>query len=111
MEINVVASRARAFDTAGSAGTNEFPTSIQLGNYPNPFNPTTTISYALPERTYVQITVFNTLGQQVAVLVDGSQEAGERSVSFDATGLPSGLYLYRLTAGKYVETRKLVVLR
>jgi hypothetical protein len=88
------------------------PDNISLyQNYPNPLNPSTTISYSLPQRSQVTLTVFNALGQQVALLVDGETSAGFHDVRFDATGLASGVYLYRLQAGEYVETRKLILLR
>ena len=80
-------------------------------NYPNPFNPSTTIRFAIPERSHVQLTVFNTLGQQVATLVQGEQEAGYHEVQFDASELASGVYLYRLQAGDFVQTRKLLSLK
>jgi hypothetical protein len=80
-------------------------------NYPNPFNPSTTIRYGLPERSHVSLVVYNTLGQQVTVLQNGEQEAGYHEVKFDASSLPTGVYFYRLQAGSYVETRKLLVLR
>jgi hypothetical protein len=82
-----------------------------LQNYPNPFNPLTTIPFWLSRRMHVTLTVFNTLGQQVALLVQGAQEAGEHEVRFDGTGLPSGVYLYRLRAGEFVQTRRLLILR
>ena len=80
-------------------------------NYPNPFNPSTTIRYALPRRAHVMLTVYNTLGQQVSTLVNESQEAGYHDVRFSADGLASGVYFYRLRAGEYVTTRRLVILR
>ena len=82
-----------------------------LQNYPNPFNPSTTIRYGLPSRSHVTLTVFNTLGQQVAALVQGEQEAGYHEAVFDAAGLSSGVYLYGLTAGDFVQTRELVLVR
>jgi hypothetical protein len=82
-----------------------------LQNYPNPFNPSTTIRYALPRRSRVTLSVYNTLGQVVAPLVQEEQEPGYHDVRFDASGLASGVYFYRLTAGSFVETRKLMILR
>ena len=80
-------------------------------NYPNPFNPSTTIRYGLPQKSAVQLTIFNTLGQQVATIVQGEQEAGNHEVRFDGSNLSSGVYFYRLQAGEFVQTRKLLLLR
>ncbi len=80
-------------------------------NYPNPFNPSTTIRYALPERSHVTLTVFNALGQQVATLVQAEQEAGYHEVQYEASSLASGVYPYRLQAGDFAQTRRLVLLR
>jgi hypothetical protein len=80
-------------------------------NYPNPFNPSTTIRYGLPSRSHVTLTVFNALGQQVSVLQNGELEAGYHEVKFDAQNLPSGVYFYRMRAGSYVETKKLLLVR
>lgn len=80
-------------------------------NYPNPFNPSTTIRYALPQRSHVLLAVFNTLGQQVATLVNENEEAGYHDVRFDGSGVASGVYFYRLIAGEYVATKKFVILR
>jgi hypothetical protein len=87
-------------------------TSYELAqNYPNPFNPSTTIRYGLPQRSHVTLAVFNTLGQQVATLVQSEQEAGNHEAAFDASGLASGVYLYRLQAGDFVQTKRFVLLR
>jgi M6 family metalloprotease-like protein len=96
----------------GVAKNDPLPTVFSLSqNYPNPFNPSTTINYALPQRSRVTLTVFNTLGQQVVTLVNSEMEAGNHDVRFDATGLASGVYLYRLQAGEYVQSKKLIVLK
>ncbi len=82
-------------------------------NYPNPFNPTTLIQYSLPvgTRHAVSLRVYDLLGRAVAELVNEQQEAGVHSVTFDGRGLASGVYIYRLSVGKFVETKKLVLLR
>jgi hypothetical protein len=82
-----------------------------IQNYPNPFNPFTTIRYALPEPSYVILSVFNTLGERVVTLVDNERAAGFHDEIFDASGLSSGVYLYRMQAGLYVETKKMVIVR
>jgi hypothetical protein len=87
------------------------PESFSLSqNYPNPFNPVTTIRYALPARTCVKLQIFNMLGQTVAELVGTEQNAGYQSVVWNAN-VASGIYFYRLTAGSYTMTKKLVLLR
>jgi hypothetical protein len=80
-------------------------------NYPNPFNPSTTISYALPTQGFVSLKVFNVLGQEVAILVNGIESPGSKSVTLDGSGLPSGVYFYRLQAGSYSSTKMLMVVR
>jgi len=78
-------------------------------NYPNPFNPTTTIRYGLPQRSSLTLSVFNTLGQKVASLVNETQNAGYHEVKFDGSNHASGVYFYRLMAGSFVQTRKLLL--
>jgi hypothetical protein len=80
-------------------------------NFPNPFNPSTTIRYGLPVRSHVSVTVYNALGQQVAVLQNGEQEAGYHDVKFDGSHLGSGVYFYRIEAGPFVQTRKLLLIK
>jgi hypothetical protein len=95
-----------------SVSTKETPSAfVLLQNYPNPFNPSTRIAYELAGNVHVKLTVMNTLGQEVATLVNGNQEAGYYAVQFDASRLSSGVYLYRIQARDFVETRKLIVVR
>ena len=85
---------------------------FKLGqNYPNPFNPTTSIDYQLSARSDVTLKVYNLLGQEVSTLVDQKQEAGNYQVKFSGTRLPSGVYFYRLNAGMFSETKKLMLLK
>ncbi len=80
-------------------------------NYPNPFNPVTTIRYELPQQTDVQLTIFDLLGKEVTTLVSETQDAGFKSVRWDATNVASGVYFYQISAGELVQTRKMVVLK
>jgi uncharacterized protein (DUF362 family) len=79
--------------------------------FPNPFNPSTTIRYGLPRRAAVELAIYNSLGQLVALLQNGEQEAGYHEVRFDGSGLSSGVYFYRIQAGDVFQTRKLVLVR
>ncbi len=80
-------------------------------NFPNPFNPTTRIEFGLPRATHVRLTVYNALGQQVALLVDAPKAAGVHTVEFDARNLPSGLYFYKLEAGNVSRVRKMLLMK
>jgi hypothetical protein len=80
-------------------------------NYPNPFNPTTRIDYQLASQGHVRIEVYNIVGERVAELVNRVEARGNHSVAFDAAGLTSGIYFYRMTAGGFTQTRKLSILR
>ncbi len=80
-------------------------------NFPNPFNPSTKISYQIPERSFITIKVYSILGKEVRTLVEVEQPAGIYEVEFDAPNLPSGIYFYQLKAGSSVETKKMILLR
>ncbi|MBU0508216.1 T9SS type A sorting domain-containing protein [bacterium] len=80
-------------------------------NYPNPFNPGTQITFDLPENGLVTLKVYNLVGQEVVTLVSGSLSAGRHIVSFDARDLPSGLYMYKLTAGEFTATKKMLLMK
>jgi len=88
-------------------------------NYPNPFNPSTTIEFALPKSAFVTLKVYNLLGEEVATLVAEQRSAGIHRLNWDARGLATGVYLYRLKAGDpsnnsgqdFVQTKKLILLR
>ncbi len=93
------------------------PGGFQLyDNYPNPFNPTTTISYDLPEATHVKLEIFNLLGQHITTLVDEIQSPGHRQVEWNSTDrqgqtVASGIYLYRFTAGNFMQSKKMLLLK
>jgi hypothetical protein len=82
-----------------------------LQNYPNPFNPSTIIKYELPRTSYVSLGVYDILGREVSMLVNERKQPGSYTVQFNAAGLASGVYLYRLQAGSYTETKKILLLR
>ncbi|MGK9477001.1 T9SS type A sorting domain-containing protein [Melioribacter sp. OK-6-Me] len=88
------------------------PTEYRLKqNYPNPFNPTTNIEYSVPKEGYVSIKIFNVLGQQIATLFEGNQKAGNYVITFDASNLPSGVYLYSLETDNITLTKKLMLMK
>lgn len=103
-----------SFDNVTSVAgfDNPLPGSFRLlHNYPNPFNPATTISYSLPKDSHVKLTIFDILGREVAVLVDDVKSAGNHNLRFDASHLPSGLYFYRVAAGAFRETHRMLLLK
>jgi hypothetical protein len=108
MEIDIAATPCGG----GVAEADELPGTFALGqNYPNPFNPTTQIDFNLPETSISSLRVYNSLGFQVANLADGLMQSGAHSVTFDATGLSSGVYYYILQNGDQLLTNKLLLLK
>jgi hypothetical protein len=99
-------------DLIGPAGRTGLPTQFALDrNYPNPFNASTVIEYQLPEISDVKLEVYNLIGEKVATLVNGLEEPGHKSVTWDASEVSSGLYFYRLTAGGFTETKRMTLLK
>ena len=111
--------RLKQIDTDGSFQYSGFvevligtPTDFALSqNYPNPFNPSTTINFDVPLQSEVTLTLFNALGEVVKELVKGACEPGRHEVSVNTTNLPSGVYIYRLQAGGFMQTKKMVLIR
>ena len=92
--------------------SNDFPRQFSLNqNYPDPFNPTTTISFTIPSRSSVSLKIFDMLGREVATIVSGEMPAGTYSRQWNAAKMSSGIYFYRLVAGSYTQTKKLVLLK
>jgi hypothetical protein len=97
-------------------GVNDGPAGLPAAsrleqNFPNPFNPSTTIEYAVAARTHVSLKVYDMSGREVATLIDRTEEPGLKTVKFDAANLSTGTYLYRLVAGGFTETRHFIVMR
>lgn len=82
-----------------------------MQNYPNPFNPTTTIQYSVPQNSFIRIVIYDLLGKALKVLVNEEKATGNYTVTFNAKELSSGIYFYRLQAGKFVDTKKMILLR
>ena len=80
-------------------------------NFPNPFNPSTTIKYEIPNTSKVSLKVFNTIGEEILLLVNEEQDAGLYEIDFDATGLASGIYFYKLIANNFVQTKKMILIK
>jgi hypothetical protein len=88
------------------------PVEFELAqNYPNPFNPSTTIKFSIPEATMVTLAVYNALGEEVSLLVDRFMESGIHQVNFEAVGLNSGMYFYRIQAGDFTQVKKMTFLK
>lgn len=105
---NEVSITALAFEKRSNAMPKEF--SLEQ-NYPNPFNPTTEISFHLPEASHVSLIIYDLRGTVVKQLINGHHTAGSRKVLFDASNLASGVYFYRITAGKYFDVKKMVLIK
>ena len=87
------------------------PTRFSLSqNYPNPFNPTTTIQYQIPELSFVKLKVYDVLGNEILTLVNEEKPAGNYKLNWNATNIPSGVYFYKIKAGSFVVTKKMVLL-
>jgi len=98
--------------TSSEEITNGLPVAFELNqNYPNPFNPTTQIDFALPEASDVRLEIFNVIGQRVSILVNEQRTAGYHNVTFDASSLASGVYFYRIQAGSFVKTQKMMLVK
>lgn len=101
-----------SFTTTGIEQVSSLPENFRLSqNYPNPFNPSTSIEYSIPEQSFVELKVYDVLGNEVASLVNQDQSAGSYRVDFSGTGLTSGTYFYRLQASGFIETAKMILLK
>jgi predicted acyl esterase len=110
--IDIPVSTSFSFGSVTDVLAPETPIEFSLKqNYPNPFNPTTNIKYQIPIDSYVKLSVYNLLGQEVAVLVNNMQKQGEYNVNFNASNLSSGIYFYKLSAGSYEEVKKMILVK
>ncbi|HSD64131.1 MAG TPA: Omp28-related outer membrane protein [Ignavibacteriaceae bacterium] len=107
-------SSARTFkiNITGIEENNNLPRSFSLAqNYPNPFNPSTMIKYEIPKTSNVSLKVYNSVGQEIAILINGTKAPGKYEVRFDAKNLASGVYFYKLNAGNFVSVQKMIVIK
>ena len=112
VEINEITVRTTDSGSKVETETPELPSKFELmANYPNPFNPSTNIQFALPVNSNVKLTVVNALGQVVAELVNGELNAGVHEVTWNASNVSSGIYFYRIEANNFVQTRKMMLLK
>lgn len=112
--------RIKQIDHNGTFNYYQLSESVEIGlpevfeltqNYPNPFNPATNIKYSVAHEAPVKLVVFNSIGQEVAQLVNETQQPGNYTVSFDASALSSGVYFYKLTAGDFISTKKMMIIK
>jgi hypothetical protein len=97
---------------ASSTTNNSIPSQFKLEQaYPNPFNPSTTIRFLLPKPEYVKLEVYNNIGQKIVTLIDRNMNAGEHAVEFNAESLSSGIYHYRIEAGKFQDVKKMILIK
>ncbi len=118
--VNLFATESEAVSTVGTLSStatdvkdnNNLPAEYKLEqNHPNPFNPTTTISYALPEGGNVIIKIYDINGNEIKTLINKAQNAGYYNVTFDASNLSSGLYFYSIISGNFIATKKMMLLK
>ena len=114
---------AETLDTFGTMGLKDFTTDVKditqtlptdysiEQNYPNPFNPSTKINFSIPNEGLVTLNVYNSLGQQVATLVNESKPAGTYQVDFEGAGLSSGIYFYKITSGNFTQSKKMILMK
>lgn len=101
-----------SFSILSSVDEENIPDRFQLfDNYPNPFNPSTTFSFNLPSRTFVTLKIFDVIGREVAMVVSDELPAGNHAWQWNAQGLTSGVYFYRIQAGDFVDAKKLMILK
>jgi hypothetical protein len=111
-EVFVIDSLQKQIYSEPPAETSELPEKFELyQNYPNPFNPITKIKFSLPEDSYVEIKVYDVLGREIVTLLSENRKAGYHEITFDASNLPSGVYFYRIKAGKFADVKKMILMK